>query len=141
MNSHPGASQFPPIFVDERDYEKLSELAAAAAHSMPDVADSLLTELERATVVGSGAMPPDIVRLGSRVTYKSDNVARRQITLVLPGDADISAGKVSILTPIGTALLGLRKGQSILWSARNGRPQHLCVIAVEPATSEEVQAT
>jgi len=80
MNSHPGASQFPPIFVDERDYEKLSELAAAAAHSMPDVADSLLTELERATVVGSGAMPPDIVRLGSRVTYKSDNVARRQIT-------------------------------------------------------------
>lgn len=137
MSRNPGTSPLPPIVVSERDYEQLSELAAAAAPRMPDIAESLLAELERASVIQPEALPADIVRLGSRVTYRSGDAAARCITLVLPCGADISAGKVSILTPIGTALLGLREGQSITWAARDGRQQCLQVVAVEqPAPAE-----
>jgi regulator of nucleoside diphosphate kinase len=51
---------------------------------------------------------------------------------VFPGDADISTNRVSVLTPIGTALLGLSTGQSIRWKTRDGREQELTVIGVEP---------
>lgn len=137
MSRNPGASPLPPIIVSERDYEKLSELAAAAEQRMPEIAESLLAELERASVIRPEALPADIVRLGSRVSYQSDDAAVRHVTLVLPCDADISAGKVSILTPIGTALLGLSEGQSIIWAARDGRQQCLRIVAVEqPAPAE-----
>jgi hypothetical protein len=45
-------------------------------------------------------------------------------------DADISEGKISVLTPVGTALIGLRKGQSIAWSARDGKRHALTVLDV-----------
>ncbi len=51
--------------------------------------------------------------------------------LVFPGQADIGAGKISILTPIGTALIGLSEGQSIVWTARDGKERRLTVIKVE----------
>jgi regulator of nucleoside diphosphate kinase len=53
------------------------------------------------------------------------------VTLVFPGDADIAEGKVSILTPIGTALLGLSPGQSIDWLARDGRSHRLSILSVQ----------
>ncbi|HMA16012.1 MAG: nucleoside diphosphate kinase regulator [Bacteroidota bacterium] len=125
----------PAIIVGESDYDTLSALAAAAAPRMPEVAETLLNELDRATVVDSDAVPPGIVRIGSRVTYRTDAV-ERQVTLVMPSEADISAGRVSVLTPIGAALLGLSTGQTIEWPARDGRLHHLQVLAVErPAAS------
>ena len=63
----------------------------------------------------------------------------RTITLVYPGDADISEGKVSVLTPIGTALLGLSEGQSMHWTARDGREHELTVTAVGQARLENVE--
>lgn len=56
-------------------------------------------------------------------------LATRTTTLVFPGDADISEEKVSVLTPIGTALLGLSTGQSMRWLARDGREHELTVIS------------
>lgn len=120
----------PEIVVGEREYEALTALAAAVVQRMPEVAETLLFELDRATVVGSDAVPASIVRLGSRVTYEAGE-AKRRITLVMPSEADISAGRVSILTPIGAALIGLSVGQSIAWSARDGKRHRLRVIAVE----------
>ncbi|MGF1591892.1 MAG: nucleoside diphosphate kinase regulator [Kiloniellaceae bacterium] len=125
-----GTAPLPDIVVGEREHETLSELAAAAVHRMPEVAESLLFELDRATVVGIDDVPPGIVRLGSRVTYLAEAV-ERQITLVMPGEADISAGRISILTPVGAALIGLSAGQTIAWTARDGRLHHLRVVAVE----------
>lgn len=135
MSHVTATAPLPEIIVGERDYDTLSALAAAAAHRMPEVAESLLRELDRATVVDSAAVPPGIVRIGSGVTYQADAVERR-VTLVMPSEADISAGRISVLTPIGAALLGLSTGQAIEWPARDGRLHHLRVIAVEqPATS------
>jgi regulator of nucleoside diphosphate kinase len=136
MMSHMTApAPLPEIIVGERDYNTLSALAAAASHRMPQVAESLLHELDRATVVDSDTVPPGIVRIGSSVTYLTDAVERR-VTLVMPSEADISAGRISVLTPIGAALLGLSTGQTIEWPARDGRLHHLQVLAVEqPAAS------
>ena len=69
--------------------------------------------------------------MGSKIRFTSDLGENRQVTLVFPGDADIAQGKVSILTPIGAALIGLSKGQSIDWTARDGRVHRLTVAAVE----------
>jgi regulator of nucleoside diphosphate kinase len=65
------------------------------------------------------------------VTYKADDGRERRVELVFPGEADIGAGKISILTPIGTALIGLSEGQSIAWTARDGSERHLTVLKVE----------
>ena len=55
------------------------------------------------------------------MAYRTDTGDERIVTLAYPGEADISAGMVSILTPIGTALLGLKTGQPMSWTARDGR--------------------
>ena len=130
MSQMTANTPLPEIIVGERDYDTLSALAAAAAPRMPEVAETLLNELDRATVVDSDAVPPGIVRIGSRVTYLAD-ASERQVTLVMPSEADISAGRISVLTPIGAALLGLSTGQTIEWPARDGRLHHLRVVAVE----------
>lgn len=130
MSQMTANAPLPEIIVGESDYDTLTALAAAAAPRMPEVAESLMNELDRATVVDSDAVPPGIVRIGSRVTYRADGT-ERQVTLVMPSEADISAGRISVLTPIGAALLGLSTGQTIEWPARDGRLHHLQVIAVE----------
>jgi regulator of nucleoside diphosphate kinase len=75
--------------------------------------------------------------MGATVEYKTNDGHDRIVTLVYPAEADISQGKVSILTPIGTALLGLKAGQSIDWVANDGRTHQLTIVSV---TMPEVEA-
>ena len=127
----------PNIRISKTDYARLSALANATTSRNPDISDELLAELERARVVADGSVSADIVQMGSAVTFKPDTGDAKTVTLVFPGEADISEGKVSILTPIGTALIGLSAGQSIMWKARDGRKHELSVHAVsQPAPGE-----
>jgi regulator of nucleoside diphosphate kinase len=125
----------PDIVVADTDHKRLTGLATALFDRSPDLADDLLAEMERARVVAPEAVPADVVRMGSPVSYKAEDGETRRVTLVFPVDADISEGKVSIFTPIGVALIGLSAGQSIAWTGRDGKPHRLTVISVEPATS------
>ena len=76
----------------------------------------LRRELERAIVVSSAAMPPDVATLDSRVRYMDETEGvTRTVSLVYPSQADAAKGKVSVLAPVGTALLGLSEGVSIEW--------------------------
>ena len=85
-------------------------------------------ELDRATVVPEERMPADIVRMHSRVAYVDETTgARREVELVFPEESDMARGKVSVLAPVGAALLGLRLNQSIEWSFPDGRPRRLRV--------------
>ena len=61
----------------------------------------------------------------------------RDVTLTYPADADIAERRISILTPVGTALIGLRAGQSISFRTRDGRPQMLTVLSVRPPETED----
>ena len=121
----------PAITITRTDHERLSRLAESYSAKNPDVADALLVELDRARVVEDRRIAADIVRMGSSLRFTSDLGEDRLVTLVFPGEADIAKGKVSILTPIGAALIGLSAGQSIDWSARDGRLHRLVVESVE----------
>jgi len=100
------------------------------------VAEELLAELDRAKVVEDGRLPAKVIRMGSSLRFTSDLGEDRHVTLVFPGEADIAEGKISILTPIGVALIGLSAGQSINWTARDGRTHCLTVESVEAPVSE-----
>lgn len=130
MQEKTKARRKPNIKISATDHARLSMLANSTAERNADVADELFAELDRARVTPDNAMSDDIVQMGSTVEFKPDTGESKTVTLVFPGDADISAGKVSILTPIGTALLGLAPGQSIQWTARDGRKHELNVITV-----------
>ena len=126
----------PSITLSASDHQKLSMLALAAPHDDPETADDLLHELDRASVVADAHLPGDVVRMGSVVRFRTGR-DERTVLLVYPADADIAARRVSVLTPVGAALIGLRAGQSISFRTRDGRPQMLTVLHVLPPPSDE----
>ena len=83
--------------------------------------DALEEELERAEVVEPADMPPDVVTMRSKVQVKDLGSGQDTVyTLVFPRDADVNAGRLSVLAPIGTALLGYRQGDEIEWPVPGG---------------------
>jgi regulator of nucleoside diphosphate kinase len=101
----------PAITVTRSDHERLSGLADSISTRNPAVADQLASELDRARVVDDRRISADVVRMGSRLRFTTDAGEDRTVTLVFPGDANIAEGKISVLTPIGAALIGLSAGQ------------------------------
>lgn len=108
----------PTIIISHTDHQRL--LSLVDIYDTP-AAEELSVELHRAAVVDARDVPADIVTMNSQVVYEDcETFARRKIELVYPSDADASAGRVSVLAPIGSALLGLRIGQSISWQVPSG---------------------
>jgi regulator of nucleoside diphosphate kinase len=128
--------QKPSIIVSDTDQSRLTTLATDALERFPQAAQELLSEMERAAVVTAEAVPSNVVQMGSGVVFRSDKGETRRVTLVFPGQADIAAGRISILTPIGAALIGLSEGQSIAWKTRDGRLRQLTVLAVEGVAAD-----
>lgn len=128
----------PQITLCASDHQKLTRLAETKADGTGSVFDELLAELERARIVSDASLRGDVVRMGSTLSYSTETGESRRVTLVYPGIADISAGKVSILTPIGAALIGLAQGQSIDWEARDGRIHRLTIESVEAGSVHDV---
>lgn len=125
------ARQKPGISISASDHARLMKLADSVAPRYAPIADELFTELERAKIVADEAIAKDIVRMGSRVGFADEKGTDRTVTLVFPGEADIAEGRLSILTPVGTALIGLSVGQSILWTGRDGQQHRLTVQRVQ----------
>lgn len=126
----------PAVTLTQSDYDSLTGMART---TRGEVAEQLFEELERARVVPDRKLRPGIVRMGSTLRFSTDSGEAREVTLVFPGEADIAAGKVSVLTPIGAALIGLAAGQSIDWVTRDGRRRRLTVESVletRPAPAE-----
>lgn len=120
----------PHIVLGSEEHRRLMKLAAGYAGHVTEDADSLLHELERAEVLPDASLPNDVVKMDSFVRFVSSSGGERTIQLVFPEQADISARRVSVLTPIGTALIGLRPGQSISWLTRDGRQEVLTILEV-----------
>lgn len=97
----------------------------------------LRAELDRAIVVPGESIPPGIVVMGSRVCYCDQQTGNcRDVELVFPEEADPSVGKVSVLAPVGAALIGLGEGQEIDWEFPDGSVRRLTVVAVTSPASE-----
>lgn len=123
--------QTKPIYVTERDYERiealLDEVDTGAA---PDL-DALRQELQRAKIVDSDSVADDVVTMHSTVSFENTETGKRfDLALVYPGEMDDSPARVSILAPVGSALLGLSVGQSIDWPMSGGKTITLRVLAV-----------
>ena len=100
------------LLIADTDYVRLAPLAGH---------DALAEELSRATVVPAERMPANVVRMHSRVTYLDERSGeRREVELVFPEEADMASGKVSVLAPVGSALLGLATGSRIEWPRPGG---------------------
>jgi regulator of nucleoside diphosphate kinase len=114
----------PDLYVAETDHRRLSELLKVGLTSDGKDAehiDRLQEELNRARVVEPTAVPRGVVTMNSRVRIMDlDRGQARTFTLVFPRDADPGRGRVSVLAPIGTALLGYRVGDTIEWEMPAG---------------------
>jgi regulator of nucleoside diphosphate kinase len=106
------------IIITANDLERLWPVLDQ--HDTP-AAESLEMELRRAVIVDPHEVPADVVTMNSEVVYEDcESRARRTVRIVYPHDANASNGRVSVLAPIGSALLGLRVGQSIEWQVPTG---------------------
>lgn len=85
-------------------------------------AESLKTELKKARLVNKDEFPPDVVRLNSLVRIKAEDKDKiMELVLVTPDKADIKENRISVMAPIGTALIGFRKGQRVKWQVPVGK--------------------
>lgn len=126
----PAASR-PPVMLSPADEERLFSLAAAVSSRNPAVSELLLREIERAQVVPAETIPPDVVTMHAHVEYRDEATGEtRTVQLVYPHEADIAKQRVSVLTLIGAALLGLAAGQAILCPTQDGRERRLTVLRV-----------
>lgn len=120
----------PPILIPAGDYDRLIALVDAAERAPTPVVDFLAQELNRAEVVDDDQCP-NIVRVGSLVAYRDGaNDRYRTVRLVWPLEADVNRNRISVLSPVGAALLGMSPGQSITWPRPVGEPRTLTVLAV-----------
>jgi regulator of nucleoside diphosphate kinase len=124
----------PPITLTPEDCGRLSRLADAGMAAFPQAAAFLGREVDRAHVSTNPQSLMGLVRMGSRVEFRDDVTGHiRIVTLVYPEAADISAGRISVLTPVGAALIGLSVGQSIEWQTPSGGVRSLTVLSVPDA--------
>ena len=126
-----GGGARPPIHLTESESDIVGNLALRAEHNQPVVAAMLLAEIERAEIHGDGNLPAGVVRLGAEVDFVDEkSCPLRTVKLVLPAEANISLGQISILTPMGAALYGLSTGQSIDWPDLSGQPRRIRILGV-----------
>ena len=120
------------IYLTQADLDRLFDLVETySAGPGADRLQQFERELVRAVVVPRDEIPADIVTMNSRVVFEDETTGeRREITLVYPKQADIASGKISVLVPVGTALLGVRIGQSIDWELPNGAKHRYKVVAI-----------
>ena len=125
------AARRPRIHMIDTEADALTQLALGKEEQLPQVCGLLLEEIDRAIIHPAAKLPADIVSMGSTVTFVDEgNGAERTLRLVYPADADIAAGRISILSLVGAGLIGLRQGQSIPWPDRDGRKRSLSIVAV-----------
>ncbi|WGR75181.1 MULTISPECIES: nucleoside diphosphate kinase regulator [unclassified Bradyrhizobium] len=123
---------------------RLNALANSSMEIFPRVAQFLAREMERANVVPDDSDLSGVVRMGSRVSYRDESTGDvRGVLLVYPHEADISQGRISVLTPVGAALIGLSVGQAIEFQTPGHHARMLTVLDVVferlPCASTDVQ--
>lgn len=119
----------PAIIINEFDAERIDRLLEQPAWSASPVAGALNAELDRAQMCTPEAMPHDVVSMNSQVRFRDLTTGEERVrTLVFPAQMTDSNTQLSVLAPVGAALLGLRVGSTIHWELPNGTAAHLEVL-------------
>jgi regulator of nucleoside diphosphate kinase len=121
----------PPIKISSLDADRLEQLLETRTRGNFPGKDDLQEELDRAEVVPPEEMPPDVVTMNSTVTFRVESSSQEfSLTLVYPQDADGGEARISVLAPVGSALLGLREGDRISWPRPRGGSLRVTIIKV-----------
>lgn len=121
----------PAIHLTVAECDTLYALALSVKHKHPLSVSLLLPELERAVLHEPQDMPAQTISMNSTVEFVDEgNGASRTVKLVYPHEADIDAGRVSILTPVGAGLIGMSAGHKICWPDRDGHNRALRIVSV-----------
>lgn len=127
----------PQTHLLASESDLVADLALQVEHRQPVVAAMLLEEIERAELHEPQTLPADAVRLHSDVSFVDEKTGQlRKVQLVLPAGANIAEGRISILTPMGAALYGLRTGDSIDWPDLDGNQRRIRIAAVTQVQSD-----
>ena len=132
----------PPITVSSLDAARLEKMLDTLDSRRFPNREDLQAELGRANIVEPAEMPPDVVTMNSTVTFRIESSGKDfSLTLVYPGDIGDGAEKVSILAPVGSALLGLREGDEISWPGPGGGLLQVRILKVvyQPERSGQFQ--
>ncbi|OZB17477.1 MAG: hypothetical protein B7X53_06085 [Hyphomonas sp. 34-62-18] len=138
MNTTPTTERvrLPKVILDKTLINRLESLASSMMRRSPTLAERMMEELARAKLVAPEKLRSDIVTIGSAVTYRdltSDRI--RTVVLCYPEDEDIDQNRISVLTPVGVALLGLSAGATIPWLTRDDETRTLEVLTVSPPST------
>lgn len=115
------------ITISTRDMDRIQSLLDTTVSGRNrEALENLEAELDAAIIVKPEEIPSTVVTMGSKVRFRDEETGQtREVTLVYPRDADPQSNKVSILAPIGAALIGLSVGERIDWPMPNGRRRRL----------------
>ncbi len=121
----------PEIVMTRTDFRRLSALLLDPPGAIQTIADRLDEEVARARIVPRSEVGSDVVTMNTRLIVEElISNARRIVTVVYPDEVDHEEGRVSILSPLGSALIGLRVGQTIEWPLRDAAPARYRVGAI-----------
>ncbi|PTX92354.1 nucleoside diphosphate kinase regulator [Opitutus sp. ER46] len=121
-----------PLYLATTDHARLRQLLASLGSSRTATLEQLQRELDRAVVLDPAAIPPHVVVMGSTVEVEDQETGEVDTyTLVYPERADIEKGQLSVLAPIGTALIGFPRGTEIAWQTPGGT-RRLLIRSVTP---------
>ena len=120
----------PPIIVSTFDFERIEQLLASASQRNVPGVDALELELSRAELVAPEDIPADVITMNSKARFIDDSTGTEyDLTLVYPHHANLP-DSVSILAPVGSALLGMSVGQTIEWQVPSGKTMKLRILAI-----------
>jgi regulator of nucleoside diphosphate kinase len=131
----------PPIQITGRDLGRLDVLLQGLSPTGMPVLRFLYKELDRARIVDENEVETPFVRIGSRVAFKDEDGKVYRLTLALPGEMSGGFDRISILTPVGAALVGLSEGQLIAYETPDNRIKTITVLEVsehEPETGDQI---
>jgi regulator of nucleoside diphosphate kinase len=129
-----------PIYISRSDYAKLRLLLSTALYSSTRSAalQKLREELDRAAIIDPAAFPAGVVTMDSTVSFEDlETGENEEYTITFPERADVDLKRMSILAPIGTALIGCRVGDIVTWSTPGGL-RKLKVRSVTPPAATPV---
>jgi len=119
----------PAIIINEFDAERIDRLLEQPAYANSPVANALNDELDRAQMCAPEDMPHDVVSMNSQVKFRDLTSGEERVrTLVFPANMTDSSSQLSVMAPVGAALLGLRTGSTIHWELPGGASTHLEVL-------------
>ena len=128
-------TQQPPILISTRDLARLEQLLETQPAAACAGLEALEAELSRAEIVSPEQMPADVVTMNATVCFQLAGASQPfTLTLVYPDEMDNSQDRLSILAPVGSALLGLAVGRSIDWEYPGGEIRRLRIECVLPST-------